>query len=406
MALYSYQALTKDGKKVSGVMDASSVNNVKEQLTRQGFFPINITATQSEKKFSLSSLFSWGVSQKTLILFTRQLAILLKSGVPLLQAFDLLIEQFEGRFKNIVSSIRENLREGMSLADAMRQYPQVFENIYVQLVRAGEASGKLEAILFRLTDYIERRANIRKKITGALQYPLIQLVIALGVVIILLNFVVPQMSGLFEEQGKQLPLSTRILLGISGFFTNHYLLLIISVVATIFAWLWFRRTLTGSRLIDKTILKTPLIGYISRTNAVVQFSYTLGILLESGVNLAQALDIVTNIIDNQTLKSKLEEARDKIIKQGKIAQYLKETNMFPPIAIYLIKTGEESGQLDQMLLTVAKNYEEDLTELIDRATGLISPIMLIVMAVLIGFIITALMAPITGAGKALGIENV
>jgi len=407
MALYTYEAFTKDGKKLKGTIDASSVAAVRAQLSLQELYPISIFPAGEETRIGWwQRLLMRSVSLKEKILFSKQLAVLLKSGVPLLQSLELLTDQFEGRMHYLLVTIKDEVKGGISLADAMEKYPKVFDTIYVQLVRAGEASGKLDEILERLTSYLERREAIKKKIRGALQYPIIQLVIAVGVVIVLLTAVVPQLQGLFEAQGERLPTSTKIMLAVSD-AVRHYFILIALVIGILIAiFVYWSRTASGARILDQIKLKIPIIKYISRTNAIVQFCYTLGLLIESGVNLAESLDIVVKIVDNRILADTLREARDKIIKQGKIAQYLRQTNIFPPIAIHLIRTGEETGELGSMLLSVAQNYEMDLTELIDRATGMLSPIMLVVMALIVGFIIMAVATPIMQGGQAFGLGTV
>ncbi len=406
MALYSYEAFSKDGKKVKGVIDATSQAAVREQLARQELYPISIYLATEEKRMGFfKRLMQGGVSLKEKILFTKQLSVLLKSGVPLLQALELLVDQFKGRLHSALIAIKDEVKGGKSLADAMERYPKVFDTIYVQLVRAGEASGKLDSILERLNEYLQRRETIKRRIRGAMQYPIVQMVIAIGVVVILLTAVVPQLQGLFEAQGENLPMTTKIMMAASEIVKKYFLVVIAVFIAIVGAFMYWKRTVAGRNLIDKLKLKLPLIKYVTRTNAVVQFCYTLGLLIESGVNLAEALDIVVKIIDNNILREALVEARDKIIKQGKIAQYLKQTNVFPPIAIYLIRTGEETGQLGPMLLLVAQNYEADLSELIDRATGLISPIMLVFMALVVGFIIMAIAGPIMKGGQAFGLEG-
>jgi type II secretory pathway component PulF len=394
MALYSYEAFSKDGKRVHGIIDAPSADALKEQLARQGLFltKIELSGGTSTGGF-FKRLFEGKVTIKDKILFTKQLAVLLKSGVPILQAIELLIEQFEGGTRNMLVRIKDDVKEGTSLADALAKYPKVFENLYVQLVRAGEATGKLDTILERLTMFLERREAITKKVKGAMQQPIIQLVVAILVVAILVVKVVPDMAKNFTETGNALPWPTQFVLSASDFLIGHYILIIgffISVVAGFKLW---KSSSVGGRQYDQIKLKLPILGNLSQMNAVVQFSYTLGLLLEGGVNIAEALDIVVSVIDNKVLASALRVARDNIVKEGKIAEYLKQTKMFPPIAIYLIKTGEETGQLDKMLLTVAENYEKDYVELIDTLTGLISPIMLIGMAGIVGFIVMAVALP-------------
>ena len=394
MALYSYEAFSRDGKKVQGVIDAPSAGALKEQLVRQGLFPIKIEpASGTGEGGFFKRFFSKKVSVKDKVLFSKQLSILLKSGVPLLQAIELLTEQFEGQMRTILVRIKDDVKEGTSLAQALGKYPNVFEKIYLQLVRAGEATGKLDVILERLTVYLERREALTKKIRGAMQQPIIQLVVALIVVVVLVTQVVPKMAENFASQKSALPGPTQFILSLSHFIINYFWILIIGLIAIVSLFKFWKSTATGSRQWDQLKLKLPLIKYLSKTNAVVQFSYTLGMLLEGGVHISEALDIVVSIIDNKVLVSALSLARDNIVKEGKIAEYLQQTNIFPPIAIYLIKTGEQTGELDTMLLTVADNYEKDYVELIDRLTGLINPIMLVVMAALVGFIVLAVAMP-------------
>jgi type II secretory pathway component PulF len=408
MALYSYQAYSKEGKKISGTIDAPTLQSAKDQLAKQGIYIIGITQASQEAALPFyKRLFTKKIKPKEKILFTKQLAVLLKSGVPLLQALELLTEQFEGQVRSMIVAIKDDVKEGTSFADALKKYPKVFENIYVQLVRAGEASGKLEVILDRLTTYLERQAAIKRKIKAATSYPLMQLGVAVLVVIVLMVFVVPQMTDIFESQEQGLPMATRILIAISSFLTTYYIFIIIFLIVAIIAFRAWRATPSGKRIIDEIKLKIPLVKYFTRMGAVVQFSQTLGMLLAAGVNFSQALDIVVNITDNRVLADALSEARDKIIKQGKIAQYLKQTGIFPPIAIYLINTGEQTGQLDFMLNTVAQNYEVELGELADSLSSKLSIILLLVMAAIVGFIIMAIAIPImnmSGAGGATEFE--
>lgn len=395
MPLYSYQAFAKDGKKVSGYLDAPSSVFAKEQLVRQGLFPTNISVAKEESRIPwYRRIFAGNVKTKEKIILTRQLSVLLKAGIPLLQAVELLADQFTGNLHTILVGIKDDLKEGSSFANALNKYPHVFDKIYVQLVRAGEASGKLEPILDRLIIFYERREELRKRVVGALTYPLIQLIVIVLVVVFLLTAVVPQLATSFAQQGQKLPGPTRIVIGISEFIKSYYIFIIIFLVLLYIAYRYLKSTNKGGRLIDNIKLKLPFVKYFARINAVVQFCQTLGLLIGAGVNLSESLDIVVSIIDNRILADTLNEARDKIIKQGKIAQYLKQTNLFPPIAIYMISTGEESGQLDVMLTTVAHNYEEELGDIADKMTASLGPIMTVVMALIVGFIIAAIGLPI------------
>lgn len=395
MALYFYQAFNRDGKKVTGYLDAATYLQVRQQLSKQGLYPVKIDRAQPGAQLSWwQRLFAKRISEKDIILFTKQLSVLLKSGVPLLQALELLTGYFEGRLQTILVSVKDNIKEGMPFAQALEAYPHVFSTIYVQLVRAGEATGKLESVLDYLATFLERQSELRKRITSALRMPLIQLSVAFVVVVLLLYKVVPSMAETFKQGGKPLPTPTQILVNISDFVVSNIIILLVVIALLVIGFLYWRRTESGKRILDRITLKLPIIGYFARMNAVIQFSRTLGLLLQSGVNLAESLDIVVNIIDNTVLADTLLKARDKIVKEGKITEYLKQTQIFPPIAIYLINTGEESGALDTMLLTVAQNYEEETTEYADGLTAKLGPLLMIVMALIVGFIILSIALPI------------
>lgn len=395
MALYFYKALSKDGKKITGYLDASSSEAIKNQLIAKGLYPFEIKlSSESVKTPFLKSLFETPVAPKDLIFFTKQLGVLLKSGVPLLQSLELLSEQFSGQLKSIIINLKDGVKEGKSLADGLTLYPKTFSKIYVQLIKAGEATGKLEVILDRLTDYLERQDEIQKKVSGALTYPMVQIGVICLVVIVIMVAVIPNLQSMLKSGGKELPFATQLLLNGSYLFSNYYLQIILALLVLAVLFQYWKSTSSGKETIDRIILKLPLIKYFARTSAVAQFCNTLGMLLESGVTLSSALDIVCDIIDNSILVKTLKDARDKIIKQGKITPFLKETGLFPPMATYLINTGEQSGKLDFMLLTVAKNYESELTELTDKITDNIPTIMTFIMAGVVGFIMFAIMGPI------------
>lgn len=381
---------------MSGQIDAPTAGSAREQLARMGLYPTKIesSAKQAAGEPFYKRFFRRRITLKDKIFFTKQLGVLLRAGVPLLQALELLIEQTDGNLKNVVIALKDGIKEGRSLAEGLARFPETFDSIYVQLVRAGEATGKLETILERLTDFLERREEIRKAVVGALRYPIFQLIIIFLVVIGLLTVVVPKITDVFKGQNIPLPLPTKILLAASNFMVNHWIILFIIAALLIGLYYLWKSTASGAYTIDTWKLKLPIIGYFAKTSAIVQFCRTLGMLVEGGVNLAESLNIVVKIVDNKVLTNALEKARENIIKQGKIAQYLKETHLFPPVAIYLINTGEQSGQLDAMLLSVARYYEDDLREKADGISASIGPIMLVIMFVVVGFVVAAIMLPI------------
>jgi type II secretory pathway component PulF len=404
MPLYKYDSFNKRGEKVQGSIDASTEYEAKEMLKGQGLMPISIKSTEgTSSSFSFGSIFEKKVDTKTKVIFTKQLGVLLKAGIPLLQSIELLTNQFEGSFKRILISIKDGLQEGKSFAAQLALYPKVFPNVYVQLTKAGEASGKLEVILKRLTSYLERSEETKKHLKKAMSYPIIMISFALLVMVGVIYFLVPKIKDLFSKMGGQeLPAPTQILIDISDFCIQNFTIIISVSIALVAGFIYWKNKPSGRYKIDEIILKAPIVSYFSKTKAIVQFCKTLGMLLESGVNLSEALDIVCNIVDNEVLTHKLREARDNIIKEGKIAKYLKKTGIFPPIATYMISTGEESGKLADMLLTVGNDYDNELIELTDGLTDKISPIMMVIMAAIILFVILAIFLPIMSMGEGMG----
>ena len=404
MPLYRYKSFTRSGKNVTGTIDAPSPQGAKDMLQGQGLMPVEVVLASGAGGGSFfGSLFAPKVDEKTVLIFTKQLAVLLRSGVPLVDSLELLTEQFEQPFQGILIAVKEGVRSGEPLATQLSAHPTAFSNIYVQLVKAGEASGKLDQILLRLLDYLQRASETQKKVKKAMSKPLGMLGMIGAIVSLMLGFVVPRMSAMFTKTGQSLPGPTQLLLTLSGFLTNHYLILIIGSISFFVLFSKWKATPAGVRALDELTLKLPVISYFAKTKAVVQFSQTLGMLMESGVNLAEALDIVCNIVENKVLTQKLQEARDNIIKEGKIARYLSATGLFPKMASYMISTGEESGKLAEMLLTVGRDYDTELAELTDSLTSKIDPIMTAVVGGIVLFIVAAIFLPMLQMGDVAGV---
>lgn len=404
MPLFSHQSFNKKGELISGKIDATSLNAAKDLLRGQGLMPTKILSLEhGNAEHWYNFLFEKNIEFKSIILFTRQLSVLLRSGVPLLQAIELLTEQFDGQMQRVLISIKDGLKSGEPFAAELAKHPRVFSNIYVQLARAGEASGKLEVILDRLTVYLERTEEQKKRIKKAMTYPIVMLCFALLVMVGFIVGILPRMTDMFTKSGQELPGPTQLMINMSDFLTNHYLGLGIGITLFVVSFMYWSRTSEGRLKIDSFLLKAPLLTYFVKTKAVVQFCKTLGMLLESGVHLPEALDIVSNIVDNKVLVHKLSEARDKIIKEGKIAKYLKETGIFPSIASYMISTGEQSGKLAPMLITVGNDYDDELNEIIDGLTAAINPIMTVVLAGIVVFIVLSIFMPIMQMGDIAGI---
>ncbi|MBM3886561.1 type II secretion system F family protein [Candidatus Dependentiae bacterium] len=399
MPLYRYDSYNRRGGKAAGTIDAATLEAAKELLRGQGLMPISVVEVAGDKGQSfIAGLLEKPVDVKTVILFTKQLSVLLRSAVPLLQAIELLVDQFDGKFKRVLISIKDAIKTGEPFARELAKHPKIFSNVYVQLVKAGEASGKLEPILDRLVTYLEKSEETKKKVAKALRSPLMTLSFSVLVIIGLLTVLVPKLTAMFIAMKKELPLPTQILIAISNFLTGNYEILIVSVLIIGFSFTYWKSTPKGKYQWDNWMLRLPLTSYFSQTKVVVEFSKTLGMLMESGVNLSEALDIVCNIVENKVLTVKLNRARDNIIKEGKIAKYLNETGIFPKIALYLISTGEQSGKLGQMLLTVGDDYEVELSELSDSLTEKINPLMTVFMALVVGFIVLSVFMPMMSMG--------
>lgn len=403
MPLFSYESFNRSGDRVKGSIDASSLQAAKELLQGQGLMPTKISEVAAEGSgFSFKTLFEKKIDNKTVILFTRQLAVMLRSSIPLLQSLELLLEQFDGKFRRVLVRIKDDVKGGQPLAKALARYPSIFVNVYVQLVKAGEASGKLDQVLRNLADYLERTEETKKQIKKAMSYPMIVLSFAGVVVFGLLTVLVPKIKGIFAQMGKELPEPTVLLIAMSDGLRENYVMIFAVATALFLLFKYWVSSPAGKAKLDELMLRLPMTAYFSRTKAVVQFSKTLGLLLESGVNLSEALDIVCNIVDNKVLTQKLIQARDNIIKEGKIAKFLGQTGIFPGIATYMISTGEQSGKLPEMLLTVGNDYEGELRELTGRLTEAINPIVMVVLACTIGFILVSMYLPMISMGDIAG----
>lgn len=398
MPVYIYQALSRKGVKETGQIDAPTSAAARDQIGARGLYVTKLelldTSSAATSGTSLLSSLFFRVSLKDKIFFTRQLAVLLRSGIPLSDALTLLVDQTDGRLKTISIALRDALREGSSLADALQRYSHVFPRLYIQLVRAAEASGQLEKVLEGLATYLEKQEEVRVAVRGAIRGPLMQLGVILGVAGFLMTVVVPQITQVFAAQKARLPWFSEVVIGIAGFVQRYLIVLLLTPIALLVLYRAVKATTRGAYIIDSIKLKLPIISYFTRVGAMVQFCRTLGMLLEGGVNLSDALDIVCSIVDNKVLVSALQEARENIVKQGRVTEYLRKTGIFSPAALYLINTGEQSGQLDKMLLLVAEYNEKDLTEYAQTLTARLNPFMTVIMGAVLLAIIFAVLVPL------------
>jgi len=398
MPVYSYAGLSPDGKNVAGIIDADSPRAARVKLRRSGVFPTSLAETQGETtqrtSRSISRLFE-RVSPQELAVVTRQLSTLVSAGLPLVDCLSALIDQVDSeRLKRTLTQTRERVNEGSSLADALAEHPKLFSELFVNMVRAGEASGALDVVLLRLADYTESTASLRSKVRSALTYPAIMLVFGGLILFFLLSYVVPKITRLFLESKQVLPLPTRVLMAISGALAAWWPVLLVLLVLSIFGLRWYVRTPNGRHSYDRWVLRAPVFGKLAQKIAVARFSRTLSTLLRSGIGLLPSLDIVKNIVDNRVLFDATEAARDAIREGQSIAPPLKKSGIFPPLMIHMIAVGERSGRLEEMLFKTAETYEAEVDTTIATLTTLLQPVMTLFMGGIVLFIVLSILLPI------------
>lgn len=398
MPVYAYSGLNPQGRSVTGIIDAESARAARQKLRRTGIYPTGLSeaeaaATPRESR-SIQRYFE-RVRPQELAVVTRQLSTLVSAGLPLVEALSALIEQADvARLKSILSHVRERVNEGSSLADALAQHPKVFSDLFVNMVRAGEASGALDVVLLRLADYTESSARLRSKLRSALTYPAVMLFVGGGILFFLLTYVVPKITKIFVESKQVLPLPTRLLMGVSGIFADWWFVFLGLGVAAAIAFRSWVRTERGTLWYDQWILRAPVFGKLVQRIAFARFSRTLSTLLKSGINLLQSLDIVKNIVDNRILYDAIEDARDAIREGQSIAPPLRKSGIFPPMMIHMIATGERSGQLEEMLYKTAETYEGEVDVQIATLTTLLEPMMILFMGGVVLFIVLSILLPI------------
>jgi general secretion pathway protein F len=403
MPVYNYKALKDDGGSDAGVIDADSPKDARLKLKNRRLHVTDLqTLGGGEEKGGNGGLrrprFKFFARRRPdqIAMLTRQLATLLGSGIPMIGAITAIIDQVEYRdLKAALMDVREKVSQGGSLSDAMGGHPIYFSELYVNMVRAGEAGGNLDKVLFRVADYMHAQNRTRAKVMAALTYPLIMLLIGTGVVVILLTYVVPKIMEVIQKQGKAaLPLPTEILLALSGFMGRYWwLLLAIGVgVAVLFAHA--RTTKAGRLWIDTMKLRIPVLGNLLKKSSISRFAITFATLLESGLPVLEAMGVVRKVVDNELLAETLDMVRQKIAEGADIATPLKQSKVFPPVVGYMIGVGEESGRLEELLKKTAEAYDEEVDVAAQKMTSLLEPLMIVVMSVVVGFIVLAILLPI------------
>ncbi|KQC06135.1 MAG: hypothetical protein APR62_01455 [Smithella sp. SDB] len=400
MSVFEYVALDKKGRQRKGFIDAPGAAAARQKLREENIYPVEINQTDNKKVSALSQVLKFNIWQRVsaseISIFTRQLSTLLGAGMPLVPSLSIIIKQAEeGLLKKTLVQIREQVNEGKSLTESMSGFPQIFPPFYLNMVRAGEASGTINLVLERLADFRESQQALMNKIRSALAYPIIMFFIGSAVILLLMTFVVPKITGIFTDMHQTLPLITLILIAVSNFLKSFWWLILIILAASIVA---FRYTTTGTeagkRLWDNIKLKVPVFGKINRKIAITRFSRTLATLLQSGVPLLQAMEIVRNVVNNTIIGEAIGKA-GKDVEEGKeLSGPLTQSGIFPPMVTEMIAVGEQSGTMEAMLNRIATTYETEAQADIMVMTSLLEPVMILVMGFVVGFIVVSILLPI------------
>lgn len=400
MSVFEYVALDDKGRKRKGFVDAPGVTLARQQLREQGIYPVDIQPAREKKNPALASALQIGffqkVSAKEISVFTRQLSTLLGAGIPLVPSFSVLLAQTKNPLlQKILAQIRADLNEGKSLTAGMENFPQVFPPFYINMVRAGEASGTINLVLERLADFSENQQALMNKIRSALAYPLVMLLVGSLVIFLLMTFVVPKITDIFSDTRQALPVMTVVLIAVSHFLKSFWWLVVLAVAAGVVGFRYLTAgTETGRRFWDSVRLKAPVWGSVNLKIAIARFSRTLATLLQSGVPLLSAMEIVRNVVNNIYIGEIIAQAAREVEEGQPLAQPLAASGFFPPMVTEMIAVGEQSGSLEKMLNRIAVSYETEAQSDILVMTSLLEPIMILVMGLIVGFIVFSILLPI------------
>ncbi|GGA88697.1 type II secretion system protein GspF [Neiella marina] len=402
MAVFQYKAISAEGKQTKGIEEAESARQARQQLRERGLMPTQLTevadnrsAKSDQAKPSFRSRFRGKISTTDLSLMTRQLATLVQSGLPIEESLHAVAQQSEKqRIASMIMAVRARVLEGHSLADSLRGFPQIFDELFCATVAAGEKSGHLDEVLNRLADYNEKRQDTRGKVIQALVYPIVLTVIAIGVISLLLAVVVPKVVEQFLHMGQTLPLATRILIGASDFVRDYGIFVLVGIMLLAVA---IQRILSIERQRfrwHQVQLKLPVAGKVVRGLNTARFARTLSILTASAVPLLDAMRIAGDVLLNLQMKEALRKASDRVREGSSLRASLQETKLFPPIMLHMIASGEKSGELEQMLGRAADNQDREFDSAMTIALGLLGPLVLVAMAAVVLFIVVAILQPI------------
>jgi len=400
VAVYEYRGISAtSGKAVQGLRDAENVKALRSLLRRDGVLLTTAAEEQEakekkKKQLSLQRLFE-RPSVADVAIMTRQLSVLVRAKIPLFESLSALIDQVEKEgLRRALTNIRDQVREGISFADSLREHPTIFSEMYVNMVRAGEASGTLETVLERLTSFIDSQAKLKGKVVSALAYPVLMMIIAVVLVSVLMVAVVPKVTSIFESMDRALPWYTSLLIAVSGFAASYWWLILLLLAGGSWAFRRWKRTPEGKLAWDTIVLSMPVVGPLVQMIAISRFSRTLATLLSAGVALLQAMGIVQTVLGNAALEKVVADATTSIREGQSIAEPLKASGRFPPMVTHMIAIGEKSGQLEEMLENVAEAYDSVVDNRVQMLTSLLEPIIIVVMGGAVAFIAMSILFPL------------
>ncbi len=404
MPVFEYRAIDESGKATTGIIDADSPREARSKLRLMNLYTTKVVESREEVALTAEvkvKRLVRRIKARDIVATTRQLATLLKSGMPLVQSLSAIIEQLEKHpLQRVMFLIREKVNAGSSFADALSDFPKYFSDLYVNMVRAGETSGALEVILTRLADYMESSMKQRNRIRASFIYPAFIIFIGGAVVTFLMTVVVPSLTKIFTEMGRAMPLPTRMLMSFSDFVKSYYFLIVVfGLIACIILLKIYTRKGRGKYIYDSFKLRLPVLGTLVRKISIARFARTLGTLLSGGIPLLQSMEIVKKVIGNSVLAEVVERSKERVAEGEPIADELKKSKEFPPIVVHMVTVGETSGNLEEMLRNVAETYDNEVETTTNSLISLLEPTMIIIVGAIVGFIVLSILLPIFEMNK-------
>ncbi|MBS6600618.1 MAG: type II secretion system F family protein [Clostridium sp.] len=394
MKKFKYKAMKNDGTKTTGEYEANSRDDVMEMITSNGYYPLKVEEVIESATINIHKK----IKVKEISIFCRQMYTMLDAGVPLINALNLMSTQVTNKhLVEIVKELEEDVRKGEMLSNSMRKFPEAFPTLLTSMVESGEASGNLDEMFLRMSTHFEKENKINNKVKAAMIYPIILAIVGVAALIVVMVFVMPTFVSLFDSSGAELPAATRLLIGLSSFMGNHYLMVIGILIAVVVGIIMYSKTESGIYFFAKLKISFPLIKDLNRKMIVSRFTRTLSTLLASGVSLVESLPIVSAVLNNVIAEDEVLKIRERVVKGEGLSTPIEDCELFPPMLSSMVRIGEESGALDDMLNKTADFYDEEVEQAIQTLTSMLEPIMIIIMGLVIGFMVIALMLPLYGS---------